>query len=83
METEQFKIFTVLENRHLIAVDGTDYFNSKNISCDNCSTKYYKKDDSTEYHHTMTRAVICSPNTSEILSLPPKFVIPKESNNSK
>jgi hypothetical protein len=82
-ESKSFELFTVFENRHLIAVDGTDYFNSTKIHCPNCSTKYHKKEDSKEYHHTVTGIVLCSINTSEVITFPPFFVSPQENNNGK
>jgi hypothetical protein len=82
-QTYGFKTFEVMPNRYLVAVDGSDYFNSRKINCDNCSTKYHKTDNEYEYHHTITGMVICSPNTSDVLPLPPVFVSPKESNNNK
>jgi hypothetical protein len=43
INSQYFETFTVLNNRHLIAVDGTQYFNSNKTTCDNCSIKYHKK----------------------------------------
>jgi hypothetical protein len=83
---KNFELFTVLKDRHLIAADGTGNYNSKKINCPNCSTKHHNKgkDNSyMEYYHTVLGAVICSPHTTEALALPPTFVSPQESNNSK
>ncbi|MDR1656930.1 MAG: hypothetical protein LBT47_05160 [Deltaproteobacteria bacterium] len=65
--------FTVLDNRKLISIDSTEFFNSKTTHCENCSHKYHKKSDSFEYFHTLVGLTICSPNTTEIIPLMPTF----------
>jgi hypothetical protein len=65
--------FKVLDDRMLISIDGTEFFNSKNIHCNNCNSKYHKKSDEKEYYHTMVGFSICSPNTTSVIPFMPLF----------
>ena len=65
--------FSVFNNKMLISVDGTEFFNSKHINCQNCNVKYHKKLDEREYFHTMVGLSICSPNTTDIIPLQPLY----------
>jgi hypothetical protein len=56
----------------LISIDGTQFFQSKDIHCQYCCEKTYKKDTEEEYkiyHHQMVVAVIVHPETREVIPL--------------
>ena len=58
---EQFKI---LDNKFLvIALDGTQYFSSNNIHCDNCIVKKHSN-GVTEYTHSLIATTLVSPNSN-------------------
>jgi hypothetical protein len=44
--------FRSFNNNLLIALDGTQYYSSNSIHCDNCSQKHHKKDGSITYSHS-------------------------------
>lgn len=60
----------------LLALDGTQYFSSTEISCKNCSTKV--KDGEKYYAHTMVTPTIVAPGNNKVLSLAPEFIVPQD-----
>ena len=66
----------------LIAMDGTQYFCSKNLSCQNCSTRQ-RSGGGTEYFHTLLAASIVTPGKNWVLPLPPEFVQPQDGHDKQ
>ena len=66
-----------LDDRLLVALDGTEFFRSRNIHCDNCSTRK-RGDGGTEYFHQMVAATVVAPGRAQSLPLPPEFVAPQD-----
>lgn len=60
----------------LIALDGTWYISSEQISCEHCSTKI--RDGKTFYSHGMVNPAVVSPGNSHIFCLPPEFITPQD-----
>lgn len=60
----------------LIALDGTTYHSSGDISCDNCSIKV--RDGETMYSHSMVTPTIVAPGISKVISLMPEFIMPQD-----
>ncbi|WDN87492.1 hypothetical protein BuS5_00460 [Desulfosarcina sp. BuS5] len=69
--------FRSYNNNLLCALDGTQYFCSKTIHCDNCSTKEHKNGSST-YSHTAITPVLLKPGCNKVISLPPEFITPQD-----
>jgi hypothetical protein len=65
------------ENYFLIPIDGTEYFRSSKIHCDNCSVTHHKNGKITYSHKALT-PVLVTPNNSKVLSLEPEFVTPQD-----
>jgi hypothetical protein len=61
----------------LCALDGTQYFSSKKIHCQNCSTKEHK-DGSITYSHSAITPVFVNPGNKKVISLPPEFITPQD-----
>lgn len=61
----------------LIVLDGTWYFSSEKIHCDNCSTITHKNGKTTYYHSAITPVVV-SPGKHQAISLPPEFITPQD-----
>lgn len=76
-ETEASPIKNVLGGHTLIALDGSEYFCSKKIKCDACSTRL-RNDGGIEYFHTFLGASLVMPGSKSVLSLPPEFVRPQD-----
>lgn len=70
-------IKTALGGHTLIALDGSEYFCSKRVSCPNCS-KRLRNDGVEEYFHAFLAATIVDPNSRAVLSLPPEFITPQD-----
>ena len=66
-----------LADHLLVALDGTEYYSSQNISCPCCSTRTSKKGQVT-YSHKALLPVIVSPSQSTVISLPPAFITPQD-----
>ncbi len=63
-------------NDLLVALDGTTYQASGDISCSNCSKKV--KDGETLYSHSMVTPTIVAPGVNKVLSLMPQFITPQD-----
>jgi hypothetical protein len=69
--------FRSYNNNLLAALDGTQYFSSKTIHCDNCSTKEHKNGSIT-YSHAAITPVLVKPGCDKVISLPPEFITPQD-----
>lgn len=61
----------------LIALDGTEYFNSQKLHCESCSSRTHKN-GSVTYFHGAILPVIVSPEQSQVISLAPEFITPQD-----
>ena len=61
----------------LCALDGTQYFSSNKIHCENCSTKEHQNGTVT-YSHTAITPVLVAPGNNKAISLPPEFIVPQD-----
>lgn len=69
--------FRSINNNLLVPLDGTQYFSSNKIHCDNCSTKKHK-DGTLTYSHTVITPVIVAPGNNKVIALPPEFITPQD-----
>ena len=60
----------------LVPMDGTEYFSSKKIHCDNCSTTEHN--GVVTYSHTVVTPVIVAPGNPHVIPLEPEFIIPQD-----
>ena len=61
----------------LVAMDGTEYFSSKKIHCENCSYRILQ-DGKTNYFHSVLTPVIVQPGNEHVISLEPEFIVPQD-----
>ena len=66
-----------LDDRVLVALDGTEYFRSRKLHCDHCSTRM-RNDGAVEYFHQMVAAHLVAPGRNLTLPLPPGFIQPRD-----
>ncbi len=66
----------------LVALDGTDFFSSENISCA-CCTQTRHKDGSVRYRHIAVTPVIVAPLHEKVIALPPEFVTPQDGHDKQ
>src|SRR5271167_1261162 len=69
--------FRRLGDHVLIALDGTEYFCSKEIKCPNCSTRR-RNNGGTEYFHAMLGATLVAPGHDKVIPLLPEFIVPQD-----
>jgi len=69
--------FEVLGSNLLVALDGTEYYSSQNISCPCCSKRTSRKGQVT-YSHKAILPVIVAPGQSAVISLSPAFITPQD-----
>src|SRR5437868_8245056 len=56
----------------LVALDGTWYFSSQDIHCNNCLKKTYEGEKT--YYHAMINPVVAVAGRTQVLPLPPEFI---------
>jgi hypothetical protein len=66
----------------LCALDGTQYFSSNKIHCENCSRKEHKNGTVT-YSHSAITPVFVAPGNNKAISLPPEFIVPQDGHNKQ
>jgi hypothetical protein len=76
------KQYEVLDEQLLVPLDGTEYFSSKSINCEKCSSRTHKN-DSVTYFHTAILPVIASPNIEQVISLDPEFITPQDGHDKQ
>jgi hypothetical protein len=61
----------------LIAIDGTEYFSSQNIHCENCSHRTLQN-GKINYFHSVITPVIVQAKNEHVISLEPEFIVPQD-----
>jgi len=69
--------FRVLDDQLLVALDGTNYFSSKTIHCQNCLTRQLSNGQTLYYHAAITPVIVC-PGQSQVVALPPEYIMPQD-----
>ena len=78
----QLDAFRVFDDNLLFAFDGTQYFSSQAIHCQNCSHKQAKNGVTTYFHSAIT-PVIIAPGNSRVISLEPEFITPQDGHDKQ
>lgn len=63
--------YTYLGDYYLLSVDGTGFFSSSSVHCDQCCTKKNRAGEIT-YYHQLLGAVIVHPDQREVIPLAPE-----------
>lgn len=61
----------------LVALDGTQYFSSQKIGCQQCSTRTHQT-GRVSYSHSAILPVIVAPGQSQVIALAPEFIRPQD-----
>ena len=69
--------FRSVNNNLLFALDGTQYFCSQDIHCENCSQKQHN-DGTVTYSHSVITPVIVTPGNDKVIALQPEFITPQD-----
>jgi hypothetical protein len=67
------KAFERLGGRALIVFDGTEFFCSQKLGCDQCQTRM-RTNGKTDYYHSMLAVSIVAPGHAMVLPLMPEFI---------
>jgi hypothetical protein len=76
-ETDILESRRSFANQVLVAIDGTEYFSSHKIHCEQCSQRILKN-GKTNYYHSVLTPVIVQPGNEQVLSLEPEFITPQD-----
>jgi hypothetical protein len=63
-------------NTLLCSLDGTQYFSSTNVHCQNCTVSVHG--ETTRYAHTILIPALVRPDKAEIIVLEPEFITPQD-----
>jgi hypothetical protein len=69
--------FRTLDDQLLVSLDGTQYFSSKTLHCQNCLTRRLSNGQ-TLYYHTAITPVISHPGHSQVIALAPEYIMPQD-----
>jgi hypothetical protein len=69
--------FDYLDGHYLLSVDGTGYFSSAQVHCDQCCTKHHR-DGRVTYYHQMLGAALVHPEQKEVFPLAPEAIIQQD-----
>jgi hypothetical protein len=69
--------FRSYANHLLIAMDGTEYFSSQSVHCENCNHRTLNN-GKTSYFHSVITPVIVQAGNEHVISLEPEFIVPQD-----
>lgn len=72
--SKRLELFQYYDDRYLMPLDGTGYFYSKEVHCDNCCEKKHR-DGSTGYYHQMLSGAIVHPDQKVVLPFAPEPIM--------
>ena len=75
---KELKKFLFMEGCYLLSLDGTGYFSSKKVHCENCLEKVNQKTGEVTYYHQMLGGAIVHPNRKEVIPLAPEPIIKQD-----
>ncbi|HSX83458.1 MAG TPA: ISNCY family transposase, partial [Candidatus Saccharimonadia bacterium] len=67
----------VLDHQLLVALDGTQYFSSKALHCQNCLTRQLSNGQTLYYHTAITPVIVC-PGHAQVIALAPEYIMPQD-----
>jgi hypothetical protein len=65
-----------------VALDGTQYFSSQKIHCQQCSTRTHTNGSITYFHRAIL-PVIVAPGQSQVIALAPEFITPQDGSDKQ
>lgn len=78
--SKHLELFKYYENRYLMPLDGTGYFNSDDVHCDNCCQRHHK-DGRITYYHQMLSATIVHPDHKVVIPFAPEPIMKTDGAN--
>lgn len=75
-----FEKFTYYNGYYLLSVDGTGYFSSHQVHCEQCCEKHHR-DGKTTYYHQMLSVAMVHPEHKQVLPLAPEPIVKQDGVN--
>jgi hypothetical protein len=69
--------FRVLDRQLFVSLDGTQYFSSKALHCQNCLTRQLSNGQTLYYHTAITPVIVC-PGHAQVIALAPEYIMPQD-----
>ncbi|XCN75268.1 MAG: ISNCY family transposase [Candidatus Electrothrix aestuarii] len=69
--------YRVLDDYLLVPIDGTEFFRSSKIHCENCSVTR-NSNGTVSYSHKVLTPVVAAPDNNKVIALEPEFVTPQD-----
>jgi hypothetical protein len=73
----ELEIFKFIDDSYLISIDGTGFFESNSIHCDQCCKKHHRN-GKVSYYHQMLGAVMVHPDVKCVLPLAPEMILKQD-----
>jgi hypothetical protein len=67
----------VLDHQLLVSLDGTQYFSSQALHCQNCLTRQLSNGHTLYYHTAITPVIVC-PGHAQVIALAPEYIMPQD-----
>ena len=71
--------FQFMDDHYLLSVDGTGYFSSHQVHCEQCCVKNHRNGSKT-YYHQMLGAALVHPDHSHVLPFAPEPILKQDGN---
>jgi hypothetical protein len=81
-QADELASFRTDQELLLVALDGTQYFSSQKIHCQNCSHRTTAQGQ-TIYSHSVITPVIVNPEQAHVLPLEPEFIRPQDGHDKQ
>lgn len=69
--------YRVVDDYLLVPIDGTEFFRSSKIHCENCSITR-NSNGTVSYSHKVLTPVVAAPDQNKVIALEPEFVTPQD-----
>lgn len=73
--------YKFLNKYYLLTIDGSEYFTSKQVSCEKCLTK--KTSEGLRYHHQILQSTIVHPDKKQVIPFAPEFISNEDGNKKQ
>ena len=81
-ESGHLEPYRSIDGDLLVALDGTRYFSSSKIHCDQCNVTEHENGTVT-YSHTVVTPVIVAPGNPQVIPLEPVFIAPQDGHDKQ
>jgi len=74
---KELEAYSYIDGHYLLSIDGTGFFSSSEVHCNNCCVKNHR-DGRTTYYHQMLGAVLVHPDISAVIPFPPEPILKQD-----